>query len=178
MDTKDNGLDIMADLVRELSVLNTNLSRRTDAAASVKSGSLIAGHTLSRGKDTDVYLRHVNTLKMITDSLKEFGIHLGNNGYSYIIDAVLLIAEKNTLDIVLNKDVYPVLAYRYKTSSPAVIEHNIRNAIKTAYSDNENKPGINKMTCFRKRPTNKEFLIYLAELVWNRASESYCTIAS
>ena len=175
---KDNSFEVMADLVKELSALNTNLNKGSDISAATTGGRFIPSTILPKGANTDAYLRYINTLKIITDELNKFGIHLGNNGYSYIIDAVMIIAERNSLDVVLSKDVYPVLAYRYRSTSPSVIEHNIRNAIKTAYIDNETQPGINKMGCFRKRPTNKEFLIYLSEIVWNRTSESYFTNAS
>ena len=44
-------------------------------------------------------------------------------------------------------------------------EHNIRNAVSAAYRDNIRTPGANKMSRFHRKPTTKQFLMFLADYV-------------
>ncbi len=123
------------------------------------------------------YSRYLSFMRIVTDVLNDFGIHISNNGYSYIIDSVMVILDLQSRDVRLNNDVYPNVARKYNFSKYTIIEHNIRNAIKSAYRDNEIKPGINKMGIFRKRPTNKRFLLYVADIVSRKMYEEMLTIA-
>lgn len=118
------------------------------------------------------YERYVVFMKTITDMLNDFGIRISNNGYSFIIDAVMIIFDRRCLDLRLNNDVYPYIAYKYNYRNGSVIEHNIRNAINSAYVDNQKNPGSNRMAIFRKRPTNKEFLFYVTDGVCHKMSEA------
>ena len=119
-------------------------------------------HKLSR----EEYSRYVTFMNSITRKLNEFGIHINNNGYSYIIEAVMIIIDMKTLDIILRNDVYPYVALKHDYKRCSAIEHNIRNAIKSACLDYERNPGINNMGIFGKRPTNKQFLLYITECVY------------
>lgn len=101
----------------------------------------------------------------VSAALKDFGIRLEYNGYAYILEAVRIIVDRNTFDIRLNTDVYPYIADKYNIRQSSCIEHNIRNAISVAYRDNEKKPGVNRMDIFDRKPTNKQFLMYVADCV-------------
>ena len=100
-----------------------------------------------------------------TETLKEFGIRLKYNGYAYILEAVKILIERNTFDVRLNADVYPVIALKYHIDQADSIEHNIRNAIGAAYRANERCPGCNMMKIFDRKPTNKQFLMHIADSV-------------
>lgn len=117
------------------------------------------------------YSAYVIFMSSITEILRDFGIHISNNGYSYIIDSVMIIIDLSSMDIKLNNDVYPFIANKYGFKNKTAVEHNIRNAIRSACLDNERNPGTNKMGVFRKRPTNKQFLMYVAEAVSRRMYE-------
>ena len=108
----------------------------------------------------------------VSEALKDFGIRLEYNGYAYILEAVRIIVDRNTYDIRLKTDVYPHIAAKYNIRQPACIEHNIRNAIGVAYRDNERNPGSNMMNVFERKPTNKQFLMYVADSVRRSMYES------
>ena len=129
------------------------------------------------GSNKEAYSRYVSYMRNITDVLKEFGIHISNNGYSYIIDAVMLIIDQRSMDIKLNNDVYPYVADKYEFSKTSTVEHNIRNAIRSACLDNERTPGINKMSIFGNKPKNKQFLMYVAEVVSRRMYDEIMSVA-
>ena len=100
-----------------------------------------------------------------SNALKEFGIRIDYNGYAYIMEAVKIIIERDTLDVRLSSDIYPVIAKKYHVRKNDCIEHNIRNAINVAYRDNLRRPGCNGMKIFTRKPTNKQFLMYLSDRV-------------
>lgn len=104
----------------------------------------------------------------IRDILSELGIHPNNNGYAYIIESVKIILDLNTLDIQLRNDVYPLIVRKYELNRESTIDHNIRNAIITAYRDYQRDPDSNNMGIFRKCPSNKIFIYYVTENVWHR----------
>ncbi|MBQ3291770.1 MAG: hypothetical protein IJH43_05290 [Mogibacterium sp.] len=135
------------------------------------------GFVPSARTNKESYNRYIVFMKAITEVLNDFGIHISNNGYSYIIDSVMLIMDLRTLDLRLKTDVYPVIARKYDFKKYTTIEHNIRNAIKSACLDNERHPGANKMDIFGRRPTNKQFLLYVTEYVSRKMCEEMISLA-
>ena len=133
---------------------------------SYRGRNYLFGFAPSEKTSKGAYSQYLLFMKTITGILGEFGIHMSNNGYAFIIDAVMVITDMRSLDIRLNSDVYPYIAYKYEYKRYSSIEHNIRNAIRSAYRDNERHPGTNKMGIFERVPTNKQFLFYVTECVW------------
>lgn len=84
----------------------------------------------------------------------------------------MIILDLNTFDLRLNNDVYPYIAQKHRLGNIDVVEHNIRNAIKSAYRKNKNDPGSNHMYEFEKNPGNKRFLFHVAELVYIQMCET------
>lgn len=158
---------ILLDITRHLAEINENIAGRQpspydeDNAA----GSNLFGFELRGNASAEEYRRYYTFLDTITDVLSDFGIHLGNNGYAYMMDAVKIIIDRNSLDMRLKSDIYPLIARRYHLKGIDTVEHSIRNAINKAYNDNRNNPGCNYMNQFSKRPTNKQFLVYVASAV-------------
>lgn len=115
----------------------------------------------------------------ISDALKDFGIRIEYNGYAYILEAVRIIVERNTYDVRLKTDVYPPIAAKYHLKNCDTIEHNIRNAVNAAYRESLRDPGANMMGRFHRKPTNKQFLMYLADQVrhsmYTTSAEELCT---
>ena len=114
----------------------------------------------------------------VSAALRDFGIRLEYNGYAYILEAVRIIVDRNTFDIRLKTDVYPRIAAKYNIRQSTCIEHNIRNAINVAYRDNERNPGSNMMSIFDRKPTNKQFLMHVADCVRQSMYESGTKIRS
>lgn len=112
------------------------------------------------------YMNHIHSI------LNEFGIHIGNSGYTYIIDAVKIMIDRNDHSLRLKTDVYPLISEKYHTKNQSVVEHSIRNAINTAYRDHLIEPESNSMGFFTRRPTIKQFLKYLADATEQRMCES------
>lgn len=134
------------------------------------------GYAAAGKTNKESYSRYIVFMNNITEVLNDFGIHISNNGYSYIIDSVMLIMDLKTLDLRLNSDVYPVIARKYNFERYTTVEHNIRNAIKSACLDNERSPGCNKMGIFGKRPSNKQFLLYVTEYVNRKMCEEMISL--
>jgi hypothetical protein len=111
---------------------------------------------------------YIEFLNCSTAVLNEFGIHMGTNGYSYLIDAIKIIIDRERYDVRMKTDVYPLIAIKYGMKRQDPVEHSIRNAINTAYEDNIRKPGCNRMDGFARKPTAKHFIIYAADVVYKR----------
>lgn len=126
---------------------------------SSKNGGFLFGVNPAAKVDRNTYRVYVSFINAITVVLKDFGICIKNNGYAYIIDAVMLIIDQNRLDIRLGSDIYPFIRIKYDLSSDAIVEHAIRNAIKSAYSRRHKDEGASRMLNYNKKPTNKQFLL-------------------
>ena len=159
---------ILLDITRQLSEINSSISGRQPYSPYDEEnakGSNLFGFELRSNATTDEYRRYFYFLDSITEVLSEFGIHLGNNGYAYIMDAVKIIIDRNSFDMRLKSDIYPLIAKRYRLKSTDTVEHSIRNAINKAYKDSRSYPGTNCMDVFSRKPTNKQFLVYIASAV-------------
>ena len=170
-----DGKQLAVSLIEQLSQLNQSISYPSTVKRFADNGwNYLFGYRPDIKTNRDDYNRYVIFMKSITELLNNFGIHVANNGYAYIIDAVMILIDQKNLDIKFNNDVYPLIAYKYGISKYSVVEHNIRNAIKTACADYEKDPEANCMGMFGKRPTNREFLFYLtAEVCRRMCDENY-----
>ncbi len=110
--------------------------------------------------------------RIITDVLDDLGIRQSNSGYSYMIDAVRVIIAQQTIDVRLCNDVYPYVAKMNDIKKYSIIEHNIRNAIASAYKSYVKDNTANNMGVFEgRKPTNKIVLLYITEIVVLRMTE-------
>lgn len=160
---------IAAALLDELTKLNGLISVNSSMIELVKtSGLFLYGINPAVKVDSETYRKNVAFISSITKVLEEFDINKKNNGYAYIIDAVMLIIDQNRLDIRLCDNVYPYIKGKYNLNSVAIVEHNIRNAIKSAYNRSQKGISISRMNKYDYKPTNKEFLITVTHEVCNR----------
>ena len=114
------------------------------------------------------YRKYVSFINCITDILKDYDISVKYNGYSYIIDAVMIIIDLKRFDIRLVNDVYPYIRQKYALKSEATVEHNIRNAIKMAYIKCHTEFSDSRMMNYDKKPTNKQFLLSVSNDVFHK----------
>lgn len=127
----------------------------------------------SRSSTKKEYARYCYFQKIISDVLRELGIHTSNNGFAYIIDAVKVMIGLQGRDIQLRNDIYPSVAALNDLKKYTIIEHNIRNAIMSACRDYNNDCTSNNMGIFDgRKPANKEFLFYVRDEVISRMIES------
>ncbi|MCL2054166.1 MAG: response regulator [Oscillospiraceae bacterium] len=108
---------------------------------------------------------------IISDELGKIGVTRGMDGKNYIVDAVMIILDLMSNKMKLNninlgKQVYPVIARKYKKSAQTV-EQGIRNAIKRAWlitdldtlADNY----TDSISIDTGYPENKSFIFYYVE---------------
>ena len=167
--------DVITALIGELSELNMKLNREQNESLYlnlISRKSFLFGFDVEGDASPEEFSRYCIFVSLINKVLMEFGLHMGNNGYMYISDSVKIMIDQKNHDLRLKSDIYPLIAVKHHVKSQAAIEHSIRNALNAAYEDNIRCPGINKMGIFRKRPTNKQFMVYAADAVLRCVCES------
>lgn len=100
--------------------------------------------------------------------LKEIGIPSNLNGYSYLVDAIIMIVNSENMDIKVCKEVYPVIAEKYNVSAYSV-ERCIRNAIEIGFNRG-NVKYLDELFGYtiekrKGKPTNTEFLFGVADYI-------------
>lgn len=128
------------------------------------------GFDRANSVDSEKYRCYVFLVGVIRELLDECRINISSKGYLYIQDCVITIFDQRTMNIRFKTDVYPYVAFKYGIKDAANIEHSIRNAIVAAYKIYESDPyhSSTVMSSFGKRPTNKEFLLYMTSEVYRR----------
>ena len=143
---------------------------RNDSKLSVKTSTgkslFLFGYDMTMKPSGEELVAYCEFLRCCTTVLNEFGIHIGTNGYSYLIEAIKIIIDRERYDVRMKTDVYPLIAAKQGIRRNDPIEHSIRNAITTAYNDNLKSPGCNRMSIFVKKPTNKNFIIFASDEVF------------
>ena len=74
------------------------------------------------------------------------------------------------MDVCLSKEVYPYIAEKYKGKNISKVEHDIRNALASAYRKCRNKYPDRDciLNDIDEKPTNKKFLLLAIQEVSNR----------
>ncbi|WP_347487552.1 sporulation transcription factor Spo0A [Desulfoscipio sp. XC116] len=102
----------------------------------------------------------------VTNIIHEMGVPAHIKGYHYLRDAILQVIEDVNLLGAVTKELYPMIAHKYKTT-PSRVERAIRHAIELAWD----RGNIEMMTKFfgytinlqRGKPTNSEFIAMVAD---------------
>ena len=136
------------------------------SANTLSRGLFMFGSDITAKPTVEELAAYYEFLNSSTSVLDEFGIHIGTNGYSYLIEALKIIIDRERYDVRMKTDVYPLIAAKQGIRRNDPIEHSIRNAITTAYNDNLKSPGCNRMSIFVKKPTNKNFIIFASDEVF------------
>lgn len=120
--------------------------------------------------NSERYRCYVIIVSLVRELLDDCGINICCKGYLYIQDCIVTIFDQRITNICFNTDVYPYVAYKYGVKDPANIEHSIRNALVSAYkhSENDDYRSSRILSSFGRRPTNKEFLLYLTREIYER----------
>lgn len=165
-------LKLFSEILKKLSEFNNYVRETGITAADPSFLGRYYAFDPGRMNDTDYY-KYIVLINSIYSILNDSGISVKSHGYTYIKDAVCIVIDLNSLDICLTKDVYPLIAKKYKVKALYSIEHNIRNAIESAYfSPVRQRPsGRNIMRCFDTKPSNKEFILKAAQKVQDLLAE-------
>jgi hypothetical protein len=120
--------------------------------------------------DKDRYIWNIRFIRMTHEMLRSNHVNIKTRGFTFMIDAICIIHDHRTSDICMNTDVYPLIAEKHGIESIEKVEHNIRNAIKSAFNfrtelgDQIESP----MDVFHQRPTPKAFLLHLTHEIQTR----------
>lgn len=102
----------------------------------------------------------------VTNIIHEIGIPAHIKGYLYLRDAILMVIGRIELLGAVTKELYPMIAAKYKTT-PSRVERAIRHAIEVAWNRG-NFDVINSLFGYtvnldRGKPTNSEFIAMVAD---------------
>ena len=94
----------------------------------------------------------------VNDFLLDIGFSPKLKGKDYLKLSIMLILDNSVMHNCLNKECYPIVAANFKTNL-VNIDRNIRNAIKCAYANHEEKDW-NKIFNqeFTETPSSREFI--------------------
>lgn len=81
------------------------------------------------------------TKEKIEDALIRIGVPVGNKGFEYIVDAIMILEEKGN-SVSMTKTLYPEIAMKRK-STPTRVERNIRHCFKIARNRKEKYDDVN-----------------------------------
>ncbi len=124
---------------------------------------------LADGVTTNQYINTVKPKNLdvaVTNIIHEMGVPAHIKGYHYLRDAILMVIDDIGLLGAVTKELYPMIAQKYQTTSSRV-ERAIRHAIELAWD----RGNIDMMTKFfgytinleRGKPTNSEFIAMVAD---------------
>jgi len=133
-------LDVLGSRIRQLANGMPSMSNETRS-------------TLVRTRNLDVE---------VTKVIHQMGVPAHIKGYQYLRDAILFVIEEVNLLGAVTKELYPMIAKKYNTTSSRV-ERAIRHAIELAW-DRGNVEMMNKFFGYtinveRGKPTNSEFMV-------------------
>ena len=102
----------------------------------------------------------------VTRIIHQMGVPAHVKGYQYLRDAIIFVTEEINLMGAVTKELYPMVAKKYNTTSSRV-ERAIRHAIELAW-DRGNVEMMNKYFGYtidveRGKPTNSEFIAMVAD---------------
>ena len=98
--------------------------------------------------------------------IRRLGATSKYKGYYYVTEAVKMAEALQERPMKITKDIYPILARKYK-STPSNVEHNIRTLINLCWmSHRETLEEIAGCT-MEDKPTNSEFIDILAYYLYS-----------
>ena len=104
----------------------------------------------------------------IAKEMEHIGITYELDGRDYLVDSIYMAIKQGTRDLNLTKDIYPVLAKKYRKSDQS-IEKAIRNAINKAWRETDimelAKHYTVELSYASAVPKNKELICYYAEKI-------------
>jgi hypothetical protein len=133
-------------------------------------GLFMFGSDITAKPTVEELAAYYEFLNSSTSVLNEFGIHIGTNGYSYLIEALKIIIDREIYDVRMKTDVYPLIAVKHGLKRYDPVEHSIRNSLKAAYKVCKNKYPDRHciLNSFDEKPTNKKFLLRAVQEVSDR----------
>ncbi len=105
---------------------------------------------------------------LVTDFIHELGVPAHIKGYQYVRTAIMMVVENMELLNYITKQLYPVIAKKYSTTSSRV-ERAIRHSIEVAWSrgrpETMNRVFGYTIDTGKGKPTNSEFIAMVADRI-------------
>lgn len=106
--------------------------------------------------------------ELVTEFIHELGVPAHIKGYQYVRTAIMMVVENMELLNYITKQLYPVIAKRYSTTSSRV-ERAIRHSIEVAWSRGRPET-MNQIFGYtidtgKGKPTNSEFIAMVADRI-------------
>lgn len=111
-----------------------------------------------------------NIEKLSAELIYSLGVPAHIKGYSYLKEAIIMVAKNPEYLNAVTKELYPGLA-RYFNTTPSRVERAIRHSIEVTWNKGESdkiKEVFEHLPKFRKsnkKPTNSEFIAVLADKI-------------
>lgn len=122
---------------------------------------------MDNSNTSSTLLSEMRSNEKITNALLEMGATVNLKGFGYLVSAISLIQEDfETYGYNITKILYPTVAKLHKTTSSRV-ERNIRQVIDKIFcevssEEMREKFGRSFFKPYKARPTNSEFMCYMA----------------
>ena len=105
---------------------------------------------------------------LVTEFIHELGVPAHIKGYQYVRTAIMMVVENMELLNYITKQLYPVIAKKYSTTSSRV-ERAIRHSIEVAWTRGRPET-MNKIFGYtidngKGKPTNSEFIAMVADRI-------------
>lgn len=89
--------------------------------------------------------------------IRKLGATSKYKGYYYVVDAVEMAQKIYERPVKVTKDIYPVIARKYK-STPFIVEHNIRTLVNLCWMNHKDTLEEMAGCTMADKPTNSEFI--------------------
>lgn len=89
--------------------------------------------------------------------IRRLGATSKYKGYYYVADAVEMASEIQERPVKVTKDIYPIVARKYK-STPSNVEHNIRTLVNLCWTNHRDVLEEIAGCTMVDKPTNSEFI--------------------
>lgn len=103
--------------------------------------------------------------KKVSKLLYDLMLPPSYKGYRYLKDAILMLCDDNYVCTSFTKNIYPVIAEKYGSTSQN-IEKNIRSAVNKIYAVNSREDlekALGKSPIIYDKPSNVKFITFCAE---------------
>lgn len=119
---------------------------------------------VNRGEEKKSY----DLESLVTESIHELGVPAHIKGYQYVRTAIMMVVDNMELLNYITKELYPVIAKKYSTTSSRV-ERAIRHSIEVAWSrgrpETMNRVFGYTIDTGKGKPTNSEFIAMVADKI-------------
>ncbi len=167
---------LMKDLVRELNEFNGYMRAGAGPfGKDLRKGNYFFAFNPAKSTDIETYKKNIRLMNAIDELLDENCINIKSRGYTYIRDAICIITDMRSTDICMTTDIYPNIAEKHGIENKSQVEHNIRNALNSAYRRCQNL--CPERDCLinspQEKPTSKRFLLKAAKEISFRLLKDY-----